>query len=58
MMVPSSSACVGPDALIVVFDSKEAHDAYQEAPLHLKFIAENRETWAKVRVFDATLEGA
>jgi len=44
-------------ALIVVFESKAAHDAYQEAPLHLKFIAENRETWAKVRVFDATFGG-
>ncbi len=45
-------------ALIVVFESKEAHDAYQEAPLHLKFIAENRESWAKVRVFDAIFESA
>ena len=45
-------------ALIVVFESKEAHDAYQEAPLHQKFIAENRETWAKVRVFDAIIENA
>ena len=45
-------------ALIVVFESKEAHDAYQEAPLHQKFIAENRETWAKVRVFDAAFENA
>ena len=45
-------------ALIVVFESKVAHDAYQEAPLHQKFIAENRETWANVRVFDAIFEGA
>ena len=45
-------------ALIVVFESKEAHDVYQEASLHQKFIAENRENWAKVRVFDAIFEGA
>src|SRR4051812_24660517 len=40
-------------SLHVVFDSKATHDAYQEAPLHHTFIDENRENWAKVRVFDS-----
>ena len=38
--------------LHVVFDGKPAHDVYQTAELHQKFIDENKETWAKVRVFD------
>jgi heme-degrading monooxygenase HmoA len=40
-------------ALHVVFDSKASHDAYQEAPRHVAFVNENREGWAKVRVFDS-----
>lgn len=40
-------------ALHVVFRDKAAHDAYQTAPDHLTFIAENKETWARVRVFDS-----
>jgi plasmid maintenance system killer protein len=43
-------------ALTVVFDSKESHDLYQDAPKHLEFIAENKESWAKVRVFDSYAE--
>lgn len=39
-------------ALCVVFKSKADHDVYQTAPLHLKFIEENKPTWDKVRVFD------
>lgn len=39
--------------LNVVFDSRASHDAYQTAPDHLTFIAEHRDTWARVRVFDA-----
>jgi quinol monooxygenase YgiN len=38
--------------LHVIFKDQAAHDAYQDAPKHLKFIAENKDTWAKVRVFD------
>ena len=41
-------------ALVVVFDSKESHDRYQEAPRHKEFIAEQSANWSKVRVFDAT----
>jgi len=40
-------------ALTIVFESRAAHDAYQTAPRHEEFIAENATNWAKVRVFDA-----
>ncbi|QDU57821.1 Dabb family protein [Aeoliella mucimassa] len=40
-------------ALLVVFDNRAAHDAYQTAPRHLEFIEKNKPTWAKVRVFDS-----
>ena len=40
-------------ALHVVFRSRADHDVYQDAPRHLQFIAENRDGWAKVRVFDS-----
>jgi hypothetical protein len=40
-------------ALQLVFESREAHDAYQVAPRHVQFIEENKANWAKVRVFDA-----
>ena len=40
-------------ALHLVFDSKASHDKYQDHPQHLKFIEENKDSWAKVRVFDS-----
>jgi hypothetical protein len=45
-------------ALHVVFKNKAAHDRYQEADSHKTFIAENRENWKKVRVFDSYVEPA
>jgi hypothetical protein len=39
--------------LHIVFDSKEAHDNYQDDPNHVRFVEENRPTWARVRVFDS-----
>jgi hypothetical protein len=45
-------------ALHVVFTDRAAHDAYQQAPRHLKFIEENKANWKQVRVFDAWAEGA
>lgn len=39
--------------LYVVFESKAAHDKYQEHPRHLEFIAKGREKWESVRVFDS-----
>lgn len=38
--------------LHIVFESRAAHDRYQTAPDHLKFIEENRASWKQVRVFD------
>lgn len=38
--------------LHVIFKDRASHDAYQDAPKHLKFIEENKDTWSKVRVFD------
>ncbi len=43
-------------ALHVVFKDKAAHDAYQVAEKHLKFIQENKDSWEKVRVFDSYLD--
>jgi len=42
--------------LHMVFANQAAHDAYQEAPRHQQFIAENKENWASVRVFDSLVE--
>ena len=42
-------------ALHLVFESKAAQDRYQEHPRHLEFIAENKELWSEVRVFDSSL---
>jgi hypothetical protein len=43
-------------ALIIVFKDKAAHDTYQEAKRHHDFIAENKDNWKKVRVFDAIVD--
>lgn len=40
-------------ALHVVFESREAHDSYQESPRHQEFIAANKDNWKQVRVFDS-----
>lgn len=45
-------------ALHLVFASRADHDAYQEDPRHKQFIAECRENWEKVRIFDSIVEGA
>lgn len=45
-------------ALLVVFESKAAHDVYQDHPRHLEFIAEQKAHWKTVRVFDADVAGA
>lgn len=43
-------------ALHVIFKDKAAHDVYQTAARHLKFIDENKDNWKKVRVFDSIVE--
>jgi heme-degrading monooxygenase HmoA len=43
-------------ALHITFESRAAHDAYQEHPRHKRFIEEQQENWKRVRVFDSTVE--
>ncbi len=40
-------------ALVTVFASEADHEKYQVSQRHQQFIAEQKETWAQVRVFDA-----
>jgi len=40
----------------ILFESKEAHDAYQVSPSHHEYIARNEDNWAEVRVFDTALK--
>jgi hypothetical protein len=43
-------------SLHVVFQTKQDHDLYQEAPLHQRFVSENKDNWKRVRVFDSVLD--
>ena len=43
--------------LHITFRDRASHDAYQKAPAHTRFIAENQDNWAMVRVFDSVVEG-
>ena len=40
-------------ALLIVFQNKEAHDAYQVSPRHNQFIERYKDLWQTVRVFDS-----
>lgn len=40
-------------ALVAVFASEADHDAYQISDRHQQFLAEFKDSWAQVRVFDA-----
>ncbi len=42
-------------SLHVIFADRKSHDMYQTAPRHLEFIAQQKENWAEVRVFDSNL---
>ncbi len=42
-------------AVQLVFKDRASHDAYQVAERHDQFIAEQKDNWAKVRVFDSVL---
>jgi len=44
-------------ALHVVFADRSAHDAYQAAAEHQRFIEDQRANWARVRVFDSRVTG-
>lgn len=39
--------------LHIVFVDKAAHDAYQDDAMHVKFVDDQKPTWAGVRVFDS-----
>lgn len=43
-------------ALHVFFTDKAAHDKYQDAPDHIRFIEENKANWLQPRVFDSWVE--
>jgi Stress responsive A/B Barrel Domain len=43
--------------LHVLFADQAAHDRYQDAPRHVQFVEENKDTWRRVRVFDSVIEG-
>jgi hypothetical protein len=43
-------------SLHLLFESRKAHDDYQDAPRHHAFVEENKAGWAKVRVFDSVVE--
>ena len=43
-------------ALHIVFKDMESHDKYQVAKRHDQFIAENKDNWSNVRVFDSLVE--
>ncbi len=43
-------------ALQIVFKDMKSHDKYQDAKRHLEFIAENKDNWTKVRVFDSLVQ--
>ena len=38
--------------LTVLLEDMAAHDAYQQSPLHQKFL-ENKELWERVQIYDA-----
>ena len=42
-------------SLHVIFQDRATHDVYQTAPRHLEFIAEQKDNWATVQVFDSNL---
>jgi hypothetical protein len=42
--------------LVVHFDDKAGHDAYQKAEEHLEFIRRNEAVWARVQVYDLVPE--
>jgi hypothetical protein len=41
--------------LHIIFQTKADHDRYQDSERHVRFVAENKANWKKVRVFDALI---
>lgn len=44
-------------SLLLVFDNKEAHDAYQTHPVHEQFVATCSSLWEKVLIYDSETIG-
>jgi len=42
--------------LHIVFEDKEAHDNYQAAASHIRFVEEHKGNWKRTRVFDTEVE--
>lgn len=42
-------------SLAIVFDSRASHDAYQVDETHNVFVAQQKDNWDQVRVFDSNL---
>lgn len=42
--------------IVVEFENKEGHDAYQSAPKHLEFIDRNKKYWRLVQVYDTVTQ--
>lgn len=42
-------------ALTVFFVDLKGHDAYQVHPLHKEFLANNKEKWSKVQIYDINI---
>jgi hypothetical protein len=40
-------------SLLLVFDSLQAHDQYQEDPIHLQFVADCSTLWDRVLIYDS-----
>jgi hypothetical protein len=40
-------------SLLLVFDSQDAHDQYQEHPIHLQFVADCSTLWDRVLIYDS-----
>jgi len=39
----------------ILFESKEAHDAYQVSNSHHEYVTKNEANWARTRVFDSAI---
>lgn len=40
-------------SLVVTFDSKEDQDIYQNHPVHVQYVEDNKDKWTKVQIYDS-----
>ncbi len=40
-------------SLLLIFDSLEDHDIYQDHPIHLEFVEQYSSLWSKVLIYDS-----